>query len=255
VCGMNALPLILVALLTIFMGLLELDWTQFFTDPARELFRELVEEFRGKRDLVTVLEVVGVGMEPVVLRFQALLEEGVFRVELLAPEEVSDHIFTYRQGILVHYRPYGGGVRFVRVFPEEPNLAGVALDLGKVKLSLTEEVLGAGWDRFPRAPLDLSGLAGSPSPPRGFARSTPPPAPLPGPLRLTLSHLPEPLEEVTFWLARETHAIRRFTVAFRMQRVNVRVVELRFDTGISLHEILEIPPVVETIWYGGIQSM
>ncbi|MGY4707529.1 hypothetical protein ACVNPS_07255 [Candidatus Bipolaricaulota sp. J31] len=252
---MNILPLVLVALIAAFVGLLELDWARFFADPARELFHEVVDEFRGRRDLEAVVEVVGLGSVPVTFALQALLQEGVVRVEFRAPEELAGHIFTYRQGILVHYRPFGGGVRFVRVFPRDERLPGLELDPGRVELSLEEEVLGAGWDRFPRSSLTLPGFAGSPPPPEGPARSAFPLPPLPGPLRLTISGLPEPLREVTVWLDRETRTVRRVTVALRTGRVNVRIEKLRFDTGISLHDILEIPPVRETIWYREAQSM
>ncbi len=252
---MNILPLALVALIAAFVGLLELDWARFFADPAREVFRELVDELRGRRDLEAVVEVVGLGSVPVTLQLQALLQEGVVRVELLAPQELADHIFTYRQGILVHYRPFDGGVRFVRVFPGEERLPRLELDLGAMDLSLEEEFLGAGWDRFPRPPLALVGFAGSSPPPEGLARSLAPPPPLPGPLRLTISGLPEPVREVIVWLDRGTHAVKRITVALRTGRVNVRIEGLRFDTGISLHDILEIPSVRETIWYREAQSM
>ncbi len=252
---MNILPLLLVVLVAAFMGLLELDWTRFFADPAREMLRELVDELRGRRDLEAVLEVVGLGAEPVTLRLRALLQEGVVRVELLAPGGIAGHIFTYRQGILVHYRPYDGGMRFVRVFPAGGGPPTLDLDLGKAEVSLAAEVLGAGWDRFPRPPLTMPGPAGSHPPPQGLARSAPPPPPLPGPLRLTISGLPEPVRGVTLWLDRGTRRARRIAVAFRTGWVSVRIKELRFDTGISLHDILEIPPVVGTIWYRGDQSM
>lgn len=251
---MGIWPLLFVALFAGLMGLLELDWSQLFGDPAREALQALVTEIQGWEDLEATVSIWGLGQEPVRARIQAVLRDGAFRVEFLDPPGLVGQVFTYRQGMLVHYRPGNGGLRVVHVLDEDNGLPFPDLEPTGLEVTLEEgEPLGAGWEGFVASPVGLPGFAGAAPPDIGFARSS---SPLPffGFRRLRIAGLPEPLEEVVIWLD-EGGKIRGGAVVWRDMRISVRVEELMPNSGLTLLEVLQLPRAARTIWYEGAQSM
>lgn len=248
---MGVWPLILVALFAGFMGLLQTDWSQLFGDPAREAFRELLSRVQGWEDVEATLTVWGIGQVPVRMRVQAMIREGAVRLELLAPAALEGHIFTYRQGMLVHYLPENGGVRVVHILDKEA--FAPRIDLSFLRVSLEEWEPGFPQKRGP--PLTLPGIAGSKPRPHGLVGDRGVSSfPLTQLKKLRISGLPEPLEEVTVWLDDEGR-IRGGSVVFRGIRVTVLVEDLRPNQGLTLLELLRLPRAARTLWQKGGQSM
>lgn len=246
---MGVWPLLLVALFAGIVGLLELDWAQFLADPAREALRELWAEVGGWRDLEARVRIWGMGAEPVRMRIQAIPEEGALRLELLGPEALAGEIYTYRRGMLVHYRPDGGGVRIVHVLGDEVRLPGFELRPGDLEATLEgPEPIGAGLE-VGSPPLGLPGIAGTAAP--GPWPSLPP---APDLLRLKVTGLPEPVDEVVVWLDGRKR-IRGGTVVLGSIRVTVLVEEVRHNLGLDLLGLLRLPRAETTLWYGEDQSM
>lgn len=251
---MEIWPLVLVALVAGFLGLFEIaDFGWLFRDPAREAFSELISWYQERRDLDVELEIGGLGVETTRARVQVLLEEGALRFEILAPKDLSGHIYTYRRGILVHYRPGNGGTRFVYTF-EEGELPRVEFDPRGLRFDLEREILGEGTSEIPRPPLTLPSPAGLEHPRLGIGTAPPPVPPLPGPRKLTITGFPEPLKEITIWY-KGPEDLRRISVAWGRYRVTLRILRLKFDTEVSLNELLALPRAERTLWYRDDQSM
>lgn len=252
---MEIWPLILVALFAGFIGLWELDWSQLFPDPARETLQNLWAEIQGWDDLDARLRIWGAGTEPVRMRVQAIMEEGALRVELLEPEELVGHVYTYRKGMLVHFRPGNGGLRIVYQLGEEGEFPRLEVRPQELRLSLEEaESLGAGWGNPLPPPIAFPGFAGTPPPTLTFSL-VPAPSPwLYGYKRLRITGLPEPIEEVVLWLD-DVGKLRGGSVVVGETRITVLIEELRPNLGLSLIELLQLPRAERTLWYRKDQSM
>ncbi len=251
---MEIWPLVLVALVAGFFGLFELtDFGWLFHDPAREAFSELVSWYQERRDIDVELEIEGLGVETSRVRVQVLPGEEAVRFEVLAPEDLSGHIYTYRRGILVHYRPGNGGTRFVFTL-DEGELPRVRFDPQRLRFELEQEVLGEGSPDIPQPPLTLPSPADVEHPEPGVGIAPPPVPPLPGPKKLTITGFPDPLKEIVIWYE-EPDDLRSISVAWGKFRVTFRILGMRFDTGVSLNELLALPHAERTLWYRGGQSM
>mgnify|MGYP000017522442 CR=1 FL=1 len=250
---MRIWPLLLVAVFAGFIGLWELDWSQLFPDPAREALQDLWTEIQGWNDVDARLWIWGAGSEPVRLRVQAIMGEGALRVEFLEPPELREHVFTYRKGLLVHFRPGNGGLRIVYQLDEEGRLPEVSVRPQDLRPHLEEaEPPGAGWKPPVSPPLDLPGLAGTSPPSPGFSSTPVSPSWPWGYKRLRITGFPEPLGEVVLWL--DERGLRGGSVDFGETKVTVLIEELRANQGLTLIQLLRLPPAAKTLWYEEGQS-
>jgi len=246
---------LLVALLAGFVGLLELDWSQLFGDPAREALRELWAEVQGWEDFEATVTVWGLGQEPVRMRIQALLREGAWRLEFLEPSELRGQIYTYRKGMLVHFRPGNGGLRVVHVLGERGVPPEFEINPQALQISLEEpESFASGWEEKETVPLRLPGLAGTAPSDSGLATRDSAPSSLVGFRKLRIAGLPEPVQEMVVWLD-ERGKPRGGTIQLETTKVTLRLEELQPNQGFTLFEVLELPRAEETLWYGEDQSM
>ncbi len=244
---MQLWPLILALLVAGLGGLLSLDWSALLGNPALQELRAMVSRLAAHQDIEATVLISGWEGEPVGLRITVLPGEGVFRLEFISPRKLSGQIFTYRRGLLTHYRPWGGGIRFVRSFSEE-GIPRVGRMPGVVRAA--REVLGAGWGKLWQYPeLGLPGFGGSP-PPRVSPTLLPPILPpLPGVWRLEIRDLPKPLEEVTLWYREGADFPERIGVVIGGKTVDISPLEVDFDRGLTLHQVLKLPETRATLWY------
>ena len=201
------------------------------------------------------LRIWGAGTEPVRMRVQAIMEEGALRVELLEPEDLVGHVYTYRKGMLVHFRPGNGGLRIVYQLGEEGEFPRLEVRPKELRLSLEEAgSLGRGWGNPLSPPLALPGFAGTPPPAPTFSRTSVHSPWLPGYKRLRITGFPKPIEEVVLWLD-DAGKLRGGSVVVGETRITVLIEELRSNLGLSLIELLQLPRAERTLWYREDQSM
>ncbi len=244
---MQLWPLILALLVAGLGGLLSLDWSTLLGNPALQELRAMVSQLAAHQDIEATVLISGWEGEPVGLRIAVLPGEAVFRLEFTSPRELSGQIFTYRRGILTHYRPWGGGIRFVRSFPE-----GDIPRLGRMPgvVRAAREVLGEGWGKLWRYPeLGLLGFGGSPPPQLSPVLLPPILPPLAGVWRLEIRDLPEPLEELILWYREGAASPERIGLVIGGKMVDIRPLEVNFDQGLNLHQVLKLPETRATLWY------
>ncbi|KUK26143.1 MAG: hypothetical protein XD60_1705 [Acetothermia bacterium 64_32] len=258
-------------------------------DPSRPegMLVRVLQALEAARDLEA--HVVLTGEEGAAVEFQLWWLKGgnggAVKVSFLAPEELKGQVYTFREGLLAHWRPQGDEGVIVRLsLPQEGGSFSLTdfdlreivtgIRLGTVRISSQRVRLGDGWEAFRAARggytlfATFTGQGNAPRlslfiPPTeavltlpGIGKPQPLPPALQGPIRLEVtgrfSSLPA-FRRAVFWLDEGEELPHR--VELQLARggqgelaLNLRLVDFKTDTGLTLREVLALPPASRTIW-------